>query len=630
MRVDQYSAQGGGGRQTAPFVRLTPLDPAGGASKVDFAPEIDTILIGRDSNWTREPGNARKEGRFVYPDGTALVGGRHLFLKREPSGSWSAYSQRSEDGRRYAALVERGGLLRRTWLEPVEGKEDLESGAVLRLGTKEGPRVKFEVVGATRRLGGALTEAQLKWLTQRQRLRRLTVGVVGLAVLTVVGLSSLGVFTADLHGRVVELGGAVAGLKEEFRDEIDEKIAAAQKPTPDFSVEVRNTLRDAAHVIKVKNGDSYTAIATAWPISPTQVVTNAHVAAQVGDREIVICKPFLENACYAVAGKARIHPAYDEFKSFLKQRNIGVKDGEGFRESSFPGAYDIAVYDLAPGSDAGPTLSMATPEDLAKLNVGDPVAFAGYLLREVDDAQDAEGAIPTPHLQFGTVSAMTNFFMFAADGNPQRGQLVHTSIPVTGGASGGPVINTDGKVIAILSSGTVSSALTGTQGAAPSAVLVNYAQRVDLLETFMSADETALQAIRTDEQKYWDEQVTRFVNYHAYLLSTMEKPDVYDARKRALKPWLSQTEGVEAQHDVTLVEYTLEKGRRYRFLAYAMTDDTVEIKIDFDNQKSKQTDIARGVTLDFVPKQDGVATVTVSTSSREPTSFELIVYRSDD
>ncbi|MBX3579632.1 MAG: trypsin-like peptidase domain-containing protein [Rhizobiaceae bacterium] len=631
MRVEHYAANAGAGAHSAAFVRLTPLDPKGGATQTDFAPEIDTILIGRDAAWTRDPATARKEGRFIYPDDAALVGGRHLLLKREPSGSWSAYSQRPEDGnRRYAALIEHTGLLGRTWLEPVEGKEDLHSGAILRLGNREGPRLRFDIVGAPKRLAGAVTEDQWKWLTQRQRLRRLTATVAGLAAVTVIGLSSLGFFTADLHGRVVQLGGEVAGLREDFRDEIDEKIAAAQKPTPDFSVEVRNMLRDAAHVIKVRNGDSYTAIATAWPVSPTQIVTNAHVATQVGDRDIVVCKPFVENVCYEVVGGPRLHPAYDDFKSYLEANRYGVRDGEEFRESSFPGAYDLAVYDLAPGSDAGPTLSLATPEELSKLNVGDPVAFAGYLLRDVDDAQDAQGAIPTPHLQFGTVSAMTNFFMFAADGNPQRGQLVHTSIPVTGGASGGPVINSDGKVVAILSSGTVSSGSAGTDGPAPSAVLVNYAQRVDLLSAFMSADETATQAIRDGERTYWDEQVKRFVNYHAYLLSRMEKPDVYDARKRTLAPWLSLTEDVAAQHDVTLVQYSLEKGRRYRFLAYAMTDDTVELKVEFDNQKAKQSDIARGVTVDFVPKQDGVATVTVSTSSREQTSFELVVYRSED
>jgi hypothetical protein len=61
---------------------------------------------------------------------------------------------------------------------------------------------------------------------------------------------------------------------------------------------------------------------------------------------------------------------------------------------------------------------------------------------------------------------------------PRMGTIEH-SLPSTGGASGSPIVNARGEVVAILSGGNIIPSEVCPQQ--PNAAQVNFAQRIDVL-----------------------------------------------------------------------------------------------------------------------------------------------------
>ena len=77
--------------------------------------------------------------------------------------------------------------------------------------------------------------------------------------------------------------------------------------------------------------------------------------------------------------------------------------------------------------------------------------------------------------QVGIVTSVRTFFLTAEGGPPQ---LIEHSLPSAGGASGSPIFDAHGQVIALLSGG---NNIASKDGRIPNAALVNFAQRVDIL-----------------------------------------------------------------------------------------------------------------------------------------------------
>jgi S1-C subfamily serine protease len=164
----------------------------------------------------------------------------------------------------------------------------------------------------------------------------------------------------------------------------------------------------------------------------------------------------------------RLHPRYN-------------KEGVNFegREAAVPG-YDVGL--LLTEADAPTVLPIAGARELARVDSGYRIAYLGFPMEGM-----AGGGVdvrnPVATMQSGIVTSATDFWLGQAEYDNRL--LIQHNLGATGGASGSPVFNADGEVVAVLSAGNVSGVLrtgSGDIARVPSGVLVNFAQRVDILK----------------------------------------------------------------------------------------------------------------------------------------------------
>lgn len=600
-------------------VRIIPLSKVDGLEMIEFPVEVDTILIGRDANWSlREAGSPEslfKEGRIIFPQDITAVGNRHLLLRRLAGGGWGLERQPAirQDGLYYVGVNDRPDV------------DTLRIGDTLTLGNrKTGPKFRFELIPPKRDVFRSTppTEPQEKvpswWEMNRALARR---GAVALAVImiAIVGLS-VWQFTTE------------RGVAEARR--LFEQAEKQSREHPDsFPQEVTDRLRMAAYIVVVEREGASMPLATAWPVSPTQMATNAHVALQIKERvkpgdRVLVCPPLTNSACLAVVDEPRLHPAYLDFRNEVESVAPGTLGIDGkFSLSDFPGAYDVAILQLEAGASAGPVLSLADEEDILALHAGAPIAFAGYPLRDVADEASAS-ASRSPRLQFGYVSALTNFFMREQRDDPAHAQLIVHSIPVTGGTSGGPIINTKGKVVGIVSSGEVIDIPSGDLDKqpikVPNAAMINYAQRIDLLrdiEPFGPGEDPV--AVR----HYWRQQLATTETFYDYVLR-MFKKKASDNQRSLVMLREPVRKNVAPYGSFDQFEQRLEKGATYAVLAYAAGSHGLSLQINLGGRKLAD-ETGRAAQAFFRADEDGNATIAVWTHAPAESAFELQLYRID-
>ena len=172
--------------------------------------------------------------------------------------------------------------------------------------------------------------------------------------------------------------------------------------------------------------------------------------------------------------------------------------------SGFDGnGYDVALLTVNGALPDDARLELATADELEALAAGSPLGTSGYPTEQIQGSW-AQNLGATPEQHVGVVTAVTDMFHLPSE--TAYRQLVHHDLPATGGQSGSPIVGTSGRVVALLNSGNVF--MTEKGGRMPSAALVNYAQRVDLLKDLL--DGTADQKV-AEARKHWQEIAGYFV-----------------------------------------------------------------------------------------------------------------------
>ncbi|MCB1477294.1 MAG: trypsin-like peptidase domain-containing protein [Tepidamorphaceae bacterium] len=559
-------------------------DPANTANKsFDTA---DEILVGRDQSWAQ----------FVIPAAEKLVSRRHARLYRDASGAWRVERQ----GDRFISV---NGI-------PVEQSSVLKSGDTLTLGKSSGPTldVTFQSVALP---GGDEDRTATQEIVRSWRDY-------------VPGIEAMGSRIKILTGAVAMLAVIAAGT-----------LWYVSNQTLDFSDATLQRLEQAAYLVVLRDGNGgESAIGTAWPVAANKLVTNAHVA-ELFDKidrnkeHLLVRSPGSDPKSYDV-GSIRIHSGYKDFSGYVDRQSLGT---EGFRstytEASRPSAFDVALLIVDPEVTLSPVLELAEKPELAKAGPGSKLAFAGYPLRCVDGS-NTEQIAPTPSVQQGAVSSITDYFLFPP-ASVDEGLLVQHSVPATGGASGGPLIGLDGKVIAVLSGGTVIDT-GGKEGEdnpcrmSPSAVMVNYAQRADLVaELLAQSDEEAIR----QRHAYWETQVAKFANHYAYL----KRQVVADAEKAASKTFDVVMEDERSEPVAAAgnkISFDVEEGREYAVLVYNRNKGNMFVDLKIDGKSVAQNGNGWMPALRATAPVSGKAELTIYATGGKQIDYNLMVAKSEE
>ncbi len=319
--------------------------------------------------------------------------------------------------------------------------------------------------------------------------------------------ASLEKLRPDLTG----LRQAVAGLGPRMQG-LEERI---QRLSP----RIREALHRAApsvYVVIVRREQGDDVFGTAWVGGPGVLVTNAHVARlfeqmkerpDLADASLVARSPGKEPKDHVVES-VEIHPGWQAFTALWDEYRPTDVDVAGRLNPLYTaGACDVALLHVSDPDTLAPPLEIAPEADLLALDAGDVVGFVGYPAENM-----ASGGVnpsrPIAQTQVAHVTAVTNYFL--APDEPEDALLVQHSLPATGGASGSPILDPDGRVVAVLNAGNVT--IGGFGQRIPSAVLVNFAQRADLVSELLEHRAAAAQEGRT---KRWREGIRVFTSLRA-------------------------------------------------------------------------------------------------------------------
>lgn len=219
------------------------------------------------------------------------------------------------------------------------------------------------------------------------------------------------------------------------------------------------------------------------PDGTKALATNAHVAelyeqvlhdpAKKG-MKLVVVQPKAPDYPQLLVTGAKIHPAWGPFNQAIDRilRKVVAKAAQDVKPIL---GYDVALLFVEDPTKLGEPLKYASIEKIKALRTGDPLLQIGYA---AEGLRGTDAKRPEPTSQAGIVTAMTTFYLYKS--NDDDDVLVQHSVPAAGGASGSPMFNADGEVVALLNA--VNVADVARDGARmTSAALVNYAQRADLL-----------------------------------------------------------------------------------------------------------------------------------------------------
>jgi hypothetical protein len=260
--------------------------------------------------------------------------------------------------------------------------------------------------------------------------------------------------------------GSLGALGWYFRDHLP-----FFRPAPEQALaEKAKEFAEAVGLVVVVGEGGPQGSATAWAIGPGVFATNSHVSAPVaehlkrgGQAYIAINRrPDLR----LKITRAVVHPRY-----MKPDQNF-----EGKPPSAIP--YDVGL--LYVEGQAPKFFRPAPKAELEKLDSGYRIAFLGFPMEGLS-GNNVDVRNPVATMQSGIVTAVTDYWL--APSTFEKRFSVQHNLGATGGASGSPIFNSRGQVVALLNAGNIIGTINaaGNVVRAPSAAMVNYGQRVDLL-----------------------------------------------------------------------------------------------------------------------------------------------------
>ena len=392
-------------------VQLDPtLSDVAGGEKHIFAAGTSIIRFGRsiDSDVRLSPSDTRL--------------GRHHFSLRAAAGSYELVTDREHpvfmNGERVVGSVV---MLPATELKLVDGKS--------------GPAIKIII---SQDADGALTDANFKTdsgtVQQGLKFAR-NAGVAALGVAIVLS----GLYFYQAHQQTL--------LQQAFTTETQEllqKFASVEQQAPAANwSKVYEQAKASVYQVGLLNNDGSApqAMGTAWVYGAHSLVTNAHVAALLNSKganqKLVVIAPDGQQTPIAVID-AILHPAYLSFRETIDatERSTGTT-------LKTQGSFDVALLTVDSAVKLAPPLIVADAATLQNLKPGDGLAYIGYPTAFAKDQSEEQ-------LRIGYVSGASDFLGVA---QTTTGELLYHTAPAVGGASGSPILNEKGEVIAVHSGG---------------------------------------------------------------------------------------------------------------------------------------------------------------------------------
>ena len=228
--------------------------------------------------------------------------------------------------------------------------------------------------------------------------------------------------------------------------------------------------------------------ATAWVADKSKgiMATNGHVAElfpRAGGSSKLIVSSTGKNPKTFVVESVNTHPGYMEFQRLWAGYDPTARRSPISAESihSAGPACDVALLQLENNEGLAESLPIAPQEVLDAMGPTYPVGYVGYPMEGLAiGGVNPKSPTPTRHLAY--ISSVTDYFGDANVDSASR-LLVQHALPATGGASGSPIINRDGQVVAVLNAGNVIG-LTPRARIGSSANIA-FAQRADLVRELL-------------------------------------------------------------------------------------------------------------------------------------------------
>ena len=452
---------------------------------------------------------------------------------------------------------------------PAYQDQYIERTHELQLGDENGPRLTAEAsLGAAAAMPSTnvYKAKNLSAHEQAQKTKRTVAWVAG-----GLGVIALAVGVALWQVNQIEPVN-LAAYTEQIKKEVSADLASTVTP------EVLAGVHDSVYLVLVQSPDgNEVAAATAWVVGPGVMATNAHVGDifnQIGPgMKLVVRSPKAPYETHQVLS-VDIHPGYTAFDAAVAEYEpvvIGLH-GEVNQPSLVP-AYDVSLMYVDHPESLAPPLKLASLTELDNLLPGMAVAYIGYPTEQLSNVDTIRA--PNPVVQSGgTLVGITDYFnVHRADA---LNQLVQHNLGATGGASGSPIFNAKGEVVAVLSGGNI---IITPEGRAPSAVGINFAQRADLVQELL--DGVAAEKI-VAYQQVWKQGLELFDNFRSALPRVMlsdlkswanssAEPQSLADKKDKIGP-LKEDWGVKA----TIYEYEVQPGA-YGF--YAISDDEQDVNL---------------------------------------------------